>query len=72
MINEVLKPDALQVNELIRTRRSVFPDQLDKDKIIPDAIVWQLLENANWAPNHKKTEPWRFMVFSGDEKKKTG
>ena len=27
--------------------------------------IEQILENANWAPNHKKTEPWRFKVFRG-------
>lgn len=26
----------------------------------------QILENANWAPTHKRTEPWRFSVFSGN------
>ena len=26
----------------------------------------QMLENANWAPTHKLTEPWRFTVFTGD------
>lgn len=29
-----------------------------------------ILENANWAPNHKHTEPWRFVVFTGDGLKK--
>jgi len=54
-----------QVNDLIRTRRSVFVPQFEPGKIIPDDIIWQLLENANWAPSHKRTEPWRFVVFSG-------
>ena len=31
-----------------------------------DNIVRQMLENANWAPTHKITEPWRFVVFTGD------
>ena len=26
-----------------------------------------LLEAANWAPTHQKTEPWRYTVFSGSE-----
>jgi nitroreductase len=29
-----------------------------------------MLENANWAPTHKLTEPWRFVVFTGDGLKK--
>lgn len=57
--------DPQQLNELIRTRRSVFVPQFEFGKIIPDDIIWQLLENANWAPSHKRTEPWRFTVFTG-------
>jgi len=30
------------------------------------------LEAANWAPNHKKTEPWRFKVLQGESKEKLG
>ncbi len=63
-------PLPAQINQLIRSRRSVFPDQFRKDISIPDDIIWQLLENANWAPNHKQTEPWRFVVFSGEGRKK--
>jgi nitroreductase len=53
-------------NRLVRERRSTFPDQFDSGRRIEDSIVWQLLENANWAPNHKRTEPWRFTVFAGE------
>ena len=59
-----------QINQIIRSRRSVFPDQFDSNKLIPEDIIWQLLENANWAPTHKQTEPWRFIVFSGEGRKK--
>ncbi len=54
------------INQVIRTRRSVFTQQFEPGKPIPDDIIWQLLENANWAPTHKFTEPWRFTVFSGE------
>lgn len=57
------------INRLIRERRSVFPDQFS-DQTISDEIIKQLLENANWAPTHKKTEPWRFFVFAGEARKK--
>ena len=50
------------LNNLIRNRRSVFPKDYTDDKI-DDSIILQLLENANWAPTHKLTEPWRFKVF---------
>jgi nitroreductase len=53
-----------QFNELIRARRSVFPKDYSGEKV-DDAIVKQMLANANWAPSHKLTEPWRFTVFTG-------
>ena len=53
------------VNQLIRSRRSIFVDQFEKNKIIPDEIILEILENANAAPTHKLTEPWRFTVFCG-------
>jgi nitroreductase len=52
-------------NELIRSRRSVFPKDYTGEKV-DDAIIQQMLENANWAPTHKLTEPWRFIVFTGE------
>lgn len=52
------------INQLIKTRRSIFPAMYTGEKI-DDSLIQNLLENANWAPNHKKTEPWRFKVFTG-------
>ncbi len=58
--------DINQVNQLIKHRRSTFPKQYDPGKHVDDSIVKQLLENANWAPTHKLTEPWRFTIFTGE------
>ncbi|MEO9069672.1 MAG: nitroreductase [Ginsengibacter sp.] len=52
-------------NKILQNRRSTFPYEFDKGKHIPDEIIWQILENANRAPTHKLTEPWRFTVFTG-------
>ncbi|WP_375579698.1 nitroreductase [Marivirga tractuosa] len=52
-----------EINDLIRTRRSIYPAQYTGEKV-DDMIIEQMLENANWAPNHKHTEPWRFIVFT--------
>jgi len=60
------KYDISEVNHLIRHRRSVFPKNFVPGKPVPDEIVEQMLENANWAPTHGRTEPWRFFVFKGD------
>lgn len=53
-------------NDLVRSRRSVFPDQLAAGKQVSDEIVTDILTNATWAPNHGKEEPWKFTVFTGD------
>ena len=52
------------ISKLIRKRRSIFPKTYI-DKPIPKEIIEEVLENANWAPNHKLTEPWRFKVLRG-------
>ncbi len=56
---------ASDVDLLIRKRRSVFPRDYTGEKV-RDQIIEQMLENANWAPTHKFTEPWRFIVFSDE------
>lgn len=53
------------LSEIIATRRSTFPPMYTGEKI-DDRIIKQLLENANWAPTHRMTEPWRFHVFTGE------
>lgn len=52
-----------QFNTLIKSRRSTKP-RLFNGKKIADEIIWQILENANWAPNHGLTQPWRYIVFA--------
>lgn len=49
----------------IKNRRSVFP-QFFTDKPVDKAIVSSLIDAANHAPSHRKTEPWRFRVYMGD------
>ncbi len=58
-----MKPS--EVDQLIRHRRSVFPRDYSGARV-SDEIINQMLENANWAPTHKFTEPWRFVVFTGE------
>ncbi len=35
-------------------------------QIIPEQDIKDILELANWAPTHGRTEPWRFLVLSGE------
>ena len=53
-----------ELTKLIFKRRSIYPAMFS-GKSIDDQIVSRLLENANQAPTHKQTEPWRFHVISG-------
>ena len=64
---EKVMAESIAVNEItkiIRSRRSIFPPSFI-EKEIPQAVLLEILENANWAPTHKLTEPWRFKVFRG-------
>ena len=55
---------AAAINTIIKNRRSVFPPMYNGE-IIDQSVIEQILENALWAPTHKKTEPWSFKVFTG-------
>jgi nitroreductase len=57
------------IDKIIKDRRAIPPRFMLKDEI-PKEIILQLLENANWAPTHKNTEPWRFKIFTGTAKQK--
>ena len=59
------------INQVIQSRKSVFPKSYI-EKEIPKQIIEQILENANRAPTHKMTEPWRFKVIRGNKKIKLG
>lgn len=50
---------------IIKSRRSVMPTQYSETPISAEDLN-KILESANWAPNHKRTEPWRFKVIEGD------
>lgn len=53
----------MDVHELIASRRTVF--QFD-GRPVPEEAIWRAVEAARWAPNHKRTEPWRF-TWAGPE-----
>ena len=57
------------ITEIIKERRATPPKFLSKTEISKETIL-KILENANWAPNHKKTEPWRFKIYTGKTKTK--
>jgi Nitroreductase len=59
----------MEVWQAIRTRRSV-------GKVKPDPVerhlIERLLEAAVWAPDHYRSEPWRFFVMTGEGRKVLG
>ncbi|WP_421118906.1 nitroreductase [Aquihabitans daechungensis] len=58
------------VDEVIRTRRTSL--LVDPDEPVPDELIMRLLELATWAPNHKRTWPWRFTVVTGAARHRLG
>lgn len=57
------------LKKIILERRSCKPSSMNGKKI-EDASIQALLELADWAPTHGRTEPWRFIVFGNEELKK--
>ena len=58
------------ISEIIRNRRSVKPAAMDPDRELSRELLDEIFENANWAPTHGFTEPWRFKVFAGDSRQR--
>uniref|UniRef100_A0A061RWE7 Nitroreductase n=1 Tax=Tetraselmis sp. GSL018 TaxID=582737 RepID=A0A061RWE7_9CHLO len=56
-------PNSDAVFTLVRKRRSIFAKDFDGGKVETHKIR-TMLEAANWAPTHSRTEPWRFTVLS--------
>ena len=59
------------ITEIIQNRRAVFPAQYNDEPISKDEIE-TILEAANWAPTHRRTEPWRFKVIQGEAQLRLG
>jgi nitroreductase len=59
------------LSSIIQRRRSIFPPSYTAEEI-PDELIRQVLESANYAPTHKLTQPWRFIVLRKEAKHKFG
>ncbi|MDR7071531.1 nitroreductase family protein [Fictibacillus barbaricus] len=59
----------MNVFEAIKTRRSIGKV---KDLPVPVDHIEKILEAGTFAPNHYRTEPWRFFVITGDGRHKLG
>ena len=59
------------LKEIIESRRSIFPKDYTGEEI-EQKILDEILRSATFAPNHKRTKPWRFKIFKGEEKSRLG
>jgi nitroreductase len=59
------------LSRIIKRRRSIFPVSYTEQEV-PVEVIKQVLESANYAPTHKLTQPWRFIVFRNEGKIKLG
>jgi nitroreductase len=55
---------------LVRSRRTHM--LVDRGREVPIDLIVELCTLATWAPNHKKTWPWRFAVFTGEGRARLG
>ncbi len=56
--------------DLVRSRRTHM--LVDRDRPVDAETIEALCELATWAPNHKKTWPWRFAAYAGEGRLKLG
>ena len=63
-------PQWVAVSAAIKARRTNL--RINVDQIVPVELVEALCELACWAPNHKRTHPWRFAAVSGDARRDLG
>jgi nitroreductase len=59
------------LKKIISGRRTTKATAMNGKKI-PDDQVRELLALADWAPTHGRTEPWRFIVYTGEALKRFG
>jgi nitroreductase len=68
-LNAEKETKSMSVLDIIKARRTIGAMQ---DKDVSENAINLMLEAGTWAPNHKKTEPWKFRVFTGDSRVRLG
>jgi len=64
MVSSESIPSSQSTLALIKSRRSIMPKDLSGEHLTRSEVEL-ILEAANWAPTHHKTEPWRYTVVEG-------
>lgn len=57
----------MDLARLIKERRSVHQFE---DRSVSPELVTELLDTAVWVPNHKMTQPWRFVMIHGEGRRR--
>lgn len=60
---------AMDIFTVIRERRSI--GKVKQDMVSRD-LIERILEAGTWAPNHHCTEPWKFVVLTGEGRRFLG
>ena len=58
------------LSKLVHSRRTSMI--VDHGREVPFDVIAELCGLLAWAPNHKKTWPWRVAVFTGDGRTRLG
>jgi nitroreductase len=66
-----MKFDLSEITEIIKNRRTIYPEQFT-ERVVQKDMIENILNNAIWAPTHGKTQPWRFKVYQGEALQKLG
>lgn len=53
----------MELSDALRNRRSVRRFTAEP---VPDGTIEEIIQYAPWVPNHHVSEPWRFVVVTGD------
>src|SRR5690554_2030889 len=64
-----MKYNLSEITQLIKDRRTIYPEQYTDRKVLKDQVE-AILNNAIWAPTHDNTQPWRFQIFMSEEGRK--
>lgn len=59
----------MEFYEVVRNRRAV---RKYKPDMVPEEVIYKILDAANWAPSGMNTQSWEFLVVSGDKLKAMG
>ncbi|QDP85943.1 nitroreductase [Chryseobacterium sp. SNU WT5] len=59
------------LKEIIEGRKSIFPKSYSAEEIDGE-VLNEIINSGNYAPNHKRTKPWRFRTFRNEEKNQLG